>query len=90
MKRYKNLLIIDGSYLLHRNLKVPDIWELRSKQGNRSGGVYGFLNSISYLNKLFPEHYPVVAWDKGRSPRRLEIYHYQENYQIQNYQKKNF
>lgn len=73
-KRYKNLLIIDGSYLLHRSLKVPDLWDLMSSRGERSGGIYGFLNSLSYLVRNYPDYYPVVAWDKGRSPRRLEIY----------------
>lgn len=73
-KRYRKLLIIDGSYLLHRSMKVPDLWELRSPSGVRSGGIYGFLNSISYLTRNYRGYYPVVAWDMGRNKRRLEIY----------------
>lgn len=73
-KKYNKLWIIDGSYLLHRNLKVPEIWELRSKTtGLRTGGVYGFLNSLNHeLSRI--DAPIVVIWDSGLSPRRVAVY----------------
>lgn len=67
------VLIVDGSYMLHRALKTPDLWELANSEGVRTGGVFGFLRMLGYSVKQF-DYYPVLCWDSGLSPRRLEIY----------------
>ena len=67
------ILIIDGSNLLHRQLSQPDLWEL-SYNGKRTGAVFGFFRSLLVSLNRYPEHYPIVVFDKGRSARRLEIY----------------
>ena len=73
IKLFNRLAIIDGSYFLHRSLKTPDLWELRNDDGERSGGVYGFLrifnSEIKNLN-----YYPVCVWDAGLADRRLKAY----------------
>lgn len=74
MNKYlNNTLIVDGSYMIHRSLKAPDLWELRNRKGQRTGGVYGFLKSLQFAMKSC-NYYPVICWDSGQSPRRLEIY----------------
>lgn len=74
MQKFLNkVLAVDGSYMLHRSLKAPDLWELKNKQGLRTGGVYGFLKSFQFAMKEC-EYFPVICWDSGQSPRRLEVY----------------
>lgn len=73
-KLYTKLLIIDGSYMLHRNLHVANLWELTNGV-QRTGGVFGFLRSLSSVIKSAPAgYYPVVCWDKGLSNDRLKIH----------------
>lgn len=72
-KQLNRILIIDGSYMLHRSLKTPDLWNLKNKDGVRTGGVFGFLRSLGVSLKL-GDYFPVICWDGGRSPRRLTIY----------------
>lgn len=73
-KKFGKLWIIDGSYLIQRALNVPNLWELKDKKtGLRTGGIFGFLRSLnSEFKKL--DYYPVVIWDDGLSPRRLQVY----------------
>lgn len=74
MNKYlKGSLIIDGSYMIHRSLKAPDLWELRNRKGDRTGGVYGFLKSFQFAIRSC-DYFPVICWDSGQSPRRLEAY----------------
>lgn len=69
------LLVIDGSYLIHRSLKVPSLWELQNDSHERTGGIFGFLRSLSAEMRSIPtDYYPIVCWDKGLDPRRLAIY----------------
>lgn len=70
---YNNLLIFDGSNLIHRQLSQPNMWELEYN-GVKTGGVFGFMRSVLSTMNKFPKYYPVVVFDYGRSPRRLEIY----------------
>lgn len=74
MKISSKILIVDGSMLIHRNLKVPQLFELVNKKGERTGGIFGFLNSLQSTLKKFPDYYPIVTWDSGLSPTRLKIY----------------
>ncbi|WJZ23537.1 RNaseH [Listeria phage LIS04] len=71
----KKALVVDGSYLLHRNLKVEHIFEMRSDNGNgpRTGGIFGFLRGLAYEMKKF-DYYPIICWDAGLAKRRLDIY----------------
>ena len=74
MKNPSKLLIIDGSYLLHRSLKIQELWDLKSsKTGLRTGGIFGFLRSLNYEFKKY-DYYPIVCWDLGLSDRRIAAY----------------
>lgn len=69
-----NLLIIDGSYFLHRNLKQTNLWEMRNSSLERTGGIYGFLNTLQKEIKINENYFPIVCWDDGQSDRRLALY----------------
>lgn len=69
-----NTLIIDGSYMLMRAMTQPDLSELRTCGGKPSGGFFGFLRMMNSVIRKYPGYYPIVCWDKGRAPRRLELY----------------
>lgn len=72
-KVFTKLFIIDGSFLIQRALHSEELWELRNSNGERSGGIYGFLNSLNHEFKGL-DYYPVVTWDAGLSPRRVAVY----------------
>lgn len=75
MIKLKNILAIDGSYMLHRGLKQPNLWEMRNSELERTGGIYSFLNSLQKELKLSGvNYYPIVCWDDGLSARRLAIH----------------
>lgn len=70
----KNIAAIDGSYFLHRSLKQPNLWEMRNSYLERTGGIYGFLNTLQKEIRLMNgNYYPIVCWDDGQSNRRLFI-----------------
>lgn len=80
------VVLIDLSYQLHRSLRQPNLWELKTKMVNpetkevmefHTGGVYGVLSILGKLMREFPGYMPVFASDKGLDPRRLEC---QPNY----------
>lgn len=85
MKIYENVLLIDLSYSLHRCLRQPNLWELKTIVKNddgeleefRTGGIYGVFNSLQKVMKMFPGYKPIFASDKGLSSRRLSL---QPNY----------
>ena len=70
---YNKLLIVDGSFLLHRNLHQPNLFELRDHTGRRSGGVFGFIRSLNAEIKKNGLYFPVVCWDSKLSPRRIAV-----------------
>lgn len=82
---HKNVLLVDLSYSLHRNLRQPELWELKTLIKNeegeledfRTGGVFGVFRSLIKVMKMFPGYRPVFASDKGLAKRRLEL---QPNY----------
>lgn len=75
MDKYLNkILIIDGSYALHRSLKTPGLEDLATSKGVKSGGVYGFLRIFQSEVKKFPGFFPIVCWDRGLSKRRTDLY----------------
>ena len=72
-KVYKKILIIDGSFLLHRVLSVPEIFSLKNTKGVKTGGVYQFLRSLQREIINDGDYYPIVCFDKGLSKRRTDI-----------------
>lgn len=75
MKKYLNkILIIDGSYVMHRSLKTPGLEELMTTTGMKTGGVFGALRIIQSEMKKFPTYFPIVCFDKGLSERRKTLF----------------
>lgn len=72
-KLYQRLLIFDGSHCLHRAISEPHLWEMKNQEGQRTGGVYGTLQTILKESGTF-NYFPVVVFDGHLSKRRLEIY----------------
>lgn len=78
-KIFDKLLIIDGSFQLHRNLKQPNMWELTLDDGTHTGGIFGVLRTLAVTVKKF-DYYPVVVFDAGLAKRRLDIHpNYKKN-----------
>jgi len=71
-KQFKKVLAIDGSYLLHRQLHINEIFELKNNNGDRTGGVFGFLRSLNNELKTCGDYFPIVCLDNGLSPRRTK------------------
>lgn len=72
--KLKNLLIIDGSYCLHRGLKQQPIFDMRNSNLERMGGILSFFNILQKEIKLRGDYFPIVCWDNGLSERRLSLY----------------
>lgn len=72
-KKYKKLLLIDTSNIIHRCLCVPNLFALNNGK-NVTGGVYGALNVFLSELRMNSEYFPVALFDGGLCPRRLEIY----------------
>lgn len=74
VKRILNqVLLIDGSYLLHRQLRQPELFNLKNIKGEGTGGVFGFLRSFNKEINQYPKYFPVVVFDKGLSQRRIKV-----------------
>jgi 5'-3' exonuclease len=59
------MILVDGSSVLHRCLNTPT-QELQDSRGRYTGGLHGFLASISKaVVKHRQRHSVVVAWDLG-------------------------
>lgn len=75
MEKYLNkIMIIDGSYVLHRSLKTPGLQELETESGMKTGGVFGALRILQSEIRKFPGYFPIFCFDKGLSKRRTELY----------------
>ncbi len=55
----------------YTSLRVHD---LRNSKGDPTWGVYGFLNTVTYLTKRLEPTHMIIAFDRGRSKKRLAIY----------------
>lgn len=67
--------IVDGHYLLHRNLRQPELADLRNSERMPLGGVFGFVKSLRHiLGKHRGIQQCVVVFDGGHSERRIELY----------------
>ena len=69
------MIIVDGSHLLHRNLRIPSLYNLTDSKGRKIGGIYGFLTSLrkisaktSFVEGIF------VCWDKGIPLHRRKLF----------------
>lgn len=71
-KVFRSTFIVDGSYLIHRALHVKEIFDLRGPSGQRSGGAFQFMRSLSAEMKKNMGYFPILCWDAGLSPRRLK------------------
>lgn len=75
MNKYLNkVLIIDGSYMLHRAGHTPALQDLCTSTGLKSGMIFGFLRIFQSEVKKFSGYFPIVCWDKGLSKRRTDLY----------------
>ena len=75
MEKYLNkVMIVDGSYFLHRALNTPGLQELTTSTGMKTGGVFGALRILQSEIKKFPGYFPIFCFDKGLSKRRVELY----------------
>ena len=70
---FNRLLIFDGGHCLHRNLCEPHLWEMKNIKGERTGGIYGTLQTILKESSSF-NYFPVVVFDGHLSKRRLDIF----------------
>ena len=70
---YERLMIVDGSHLLHRSICEPHLWEMKNNDGQRTGGIFGTLQSLQKETSLY-QYYPVVVYDGHLSQRRLNLY----------------
>lgn len=68
------VLIVDGSYLIHRALHVESLFNLTNSRGEGVGGIYQFLKSLYGEMRKYPGYFPVVCWDNGLSERRVSLY----------------
>lgn len=69
---YNKVLCIDGSYMLHRNLHVPNLFNLENSKHEKTGGVFGFLRTLSIEIKKNGSYFPIVTFDQGQAMRRLK------------------
>ena len=73
-KVFNKLLLIDGSFMIHRALHIPEFFDMISPLGVRNGGIYGFLKILGSELKISGNYFPIVVFDDGLNPRRTEIY----------------
>ena len=69
------MILVDGSNLLHRCLHVPSLRELKNSRGIVTGGIYGFLQTLSSLSsRRGLQEGILVCWDLGIPIFRREIF----------------
>lgn len=67
------ILLVDGNHNLHRSCHVPSLADLEY-DGVKTGGIYGFLNSLRDTVSAYPLDKVFVVWDGGRSSRRMTLF----------------
>lgn len=70
---FNRVLLVDGSYVLHRMLSQPNQWDMQTPEGKRTGGIYGSIRSIFKEMQKY-NYFPIVVFDGGLAPRRLSLY----------------
>lgn len=71
-KVFKKILIVDGSYMLHRSLHLPELFKLCSPDGRGTGGIFGFLRTLQHELKINGDYFPIVTFDNGLAKRRTD------------------
>ncbi|MCG8434621.1 MAG: hypothetical protein MJA83_11370 [Gammaproteobacteria bacterium] len=67
--------IVDGHYILHRCMHVPQLRMLSTKDGKPTGGTFGVLKSIrSTVGEMREINRVIVVFDGGHSERRKKLY----------------
>lgn len=68
-------LLVDGTFYLHRITHLPNFAGMRTSEGRRTGGLYGFVNSLRTVLRTYRTlNRCYVCWDTGKSQRRLELH----------------
>ena len=71
-EKNKTLLMVDGSSFLYRAFHaMPD---LRNRQGEPTGAVYGVLNMLRRLRQDYPSDYSLCVFDAKGKTFRDELY----------------
>lgn len=70
---FNKTLLCDGSYFLHRMLSQPNQMALQTTTGKKTGGIFGTIKSLFKEMQKY-NYFPIVVFDGGLSPRRLEVY----------------
>lgn len=72
-KLLKNIFIIDGSFMLHRALHLPDVFALTNSKGEHTGGIFQFLRMLNSELRKCGEYFPIVVFDQGLCQRRVDL-----------------
>jgi len=68
-------VIIDGNYMLHRVLHMPELVALSTEGGEPTGGVFGVLKTMQKILRTFKTNYCYFVWDgRIKDSRRKSIY----------------
>jgi DNA polymerase-1 len=70
----KTLLLVDGSSYLYRAFHALARADLRNRQGEPTGAIYGVLNMLRRLAKDFPGDYVACVFDAKGPTFRDELY----------------
>ena len=68
------LLLIDGNNMCHRVFwaKKASKAERLSYKGREVEVLYGFFRQLIHLHKKYPDHFRIIAWDRGYARRLAE------------------
>lgn len=69
----KTLLLFDGHNVFIRAYSGLMKQDLRNKDGQGTWGVYGTLNTLASMIRRYEPTHVLIAFDKGRSSKRLAI-----------------
>lgn len=69
----RTLLVFDGHNIFIRGYSGLMKQELRNSDGVGTWGVYGTINTISSMIRRFEPSHVLIAFDQGRSSKRLAI-----------------
>lgn len=69
----KTLLLVDGHNVFIRAYSGLKKQELRNKDGFPTYGIYGAFNTIASMIRRYEPTHVLIAFDKGRSSKRVSI-----------------
>lgn len=69
------MILIDGSWLLHRSIRTPGCIQFKASDGTITGGLHFFLNSLRKLHRITKGRQGfVICWDLGFSRYRRALF----------------